>query len=134
MQYIYCILPNISSKGSQTLKFDQSIEHNITKIFHEKSYAKCGRELFADPFLKNQIWAYLWINSLKLYRVSFYCMPSWGLSKDIEISCKQLAFTLCKAFLKNKKRSGTSRPASFSAWFLKKNISLAIFYQLPKFH
>ena len=38
-------------------------------------------------------------------------------------SCRPFAFTSFKAFLKNKKRSGTSLPALFSAWFLKKNIS-----------
>ena len=39
-----------------------------------------------------------------------------------------------KAFLKNKKGSGTSLPASFSAWLLKKSISLVTLYQLAKFH
>ena len=38
-----------------------------------------------------------------------------------------------KAFLKNKKRSGTSLPTSFSTWFLKKNISVVIFSYLTKF-
>ena len=37
------------------------------------------------------------------------------------------AFTSYKAFL-------TSLPVSFSAWFLKKNISIVIFYYLNKFH
>ena len=37
---------------------------------------------------------------------------------------KSLAFTLYKGFFRNKKRSGTS----LSAWFLKKNIYLVIFY------
>ena len=39
-----------------------------------------------------------------------------------------------KLFLKNKEISGTSLPASFSAWFLKKSISIVIFYYLTKFH
>ena len=43
-------------------------------------------------------------------------------------------FTSCKAFLKNKKISGTSLPTSFSEWFLKKNISIVIFYYLTNFH
>ena len=42
--------------------------------------------------------------------------------------CKPFAFPLYQAFLKNKKRSGTSLPVSFSASFLKKNISLVIFF------
>ena len=35
---------------------------------------------------------------------------------------RPLAFTLCKVFLKNKKRSGPTFPASLTTWFLKKNI------------
>ena len=30
-------------------------------------------KLFPDPFLKNQNWAYLWINSPKKYTTCFYC-------------------------------------------------------------
>ena len=52
--------------------------------------------------------------------------------KDYQIilkrSCRPLAFASDKALLKSKKRSGTSIPASFSAWLLKKNIALVIFY------
>ena len=38
-----------------------------------------------------------------------------GYLKILKISYKPLDFTSYKAFLKNKKRSGTSLPASFSA-------------------
>ena len=41
----------------------------------------------------------------------------------LNISCWPLALTLYEVFLKNKKRSGTSLPTSFSTWFLKNNIS-----------
>ena len=58
-------------------------------------------------------------------------MPSRELSKLIE--SKLQTTTSYKAFLKNKKRSGTSVSASFSAWFLKKNISLVINVYLTKF-
>ena len=34
-----------------------------------------------------------------------------------------LAWTLCKAFLKNKKRSGSKPPTLFSIWFLKKKLT-----------
>ena len=47
-------------------------------------------------FSKNQNWAYLWFNCLKLHTVCFYCTSNL--------------------------RSGTSFLAPFSAWFLKKNI------------
>ena len=52
------ILPNISrSKGSQTMKFGQLIEYNMRNIYN--SYTVCDGEIFTDPFLKNQNWAYL---------------------------------------------------------------------------
>ena len=41
-------------------------------------------KLLPDPFLKNQNWAYLWINCLKLYTVCFYHMLKGGLSKYTE--------------------------------------------------
>ena len=57
------------------MKFGQFIEYNMRNIFLEKSYTK----LFPEPFLRDQNWAYLWINSLKFNTVCFYCIPSWGL-------------------------------------------------------
>ena len=47
---------------------------------------------------------------------------------NLFLSCRGFAFTSYKAFLKNKKRSGTSLPATLSAWLLKKYISLVILY------
>ena len=38
----------------------------------------------------------------------------------LKLKCCPLGFTLYKAFLKYKKRSGTSLPASFSVWFEEK--------------
>ena len=120
------ILPNISrNKGNQTMKFGQLIGYNMKNIFLEKSLIKCGKRplskdpLSPDPFLKNQNWAYLWINSLKFYTFSFNCMPSWGLAKYIETKLQNTCFYLMLFFLK-KKRSGTNLPASFSAWFSRK--------------
>ena len=37
-----------------------------------------------------------------------------GYLKMLKLSCRPLAFTSYKTFLKNKKSSGTSFPASFS--------------------
>ena len=65
-------------------------------------------KLFPDPFLKNQNWEYLWMNSLKFYTVCFYCMPSRGLSQYIETKLQTTSFTLYKAFSKNKKETGTA--------------------------
>ena len=36
-------------------------------------------KLFPDPFLKNQNWVYLRVNSLQFYTFCFFHMPSWGL-------------------------------------------------------
>ena len=54
------------------MKFDQLITYRMKKAFLEKSYAKCGGEASTRPFYKKSM--YLWINSLKFYTVSFYCM------------------------------------------------------------
>ena len=47
------------------MKFGQLIEYHIRNIFIEKSYTKCVKKLFPQPYLKDQNWAYLWINSVK---------------------------------------------------------------------
>ena len=82
------ILSNISkSKDNQAIKFDQLIElKNHTQKVVEK--------LLPDPFLKDQNWAYLWINSLKFYTVCFYCMSSCELSKFIETKLQTTCFYL----------------------------------------
>ena len=115
------------------MKFGQLIECNWRNIFLEKSYTKYGRGTIPRTFFKNQSWAYLWINILKFY---IFCFIVWQIEDYqnwLKLSCRPLAFTSNKAFLKNKKRSGTSPPASFSVRFLKKNISLVIFLYLTKF-
>ena len=54
------IFPNISrSKGNQTMKLGQLIEHNMRNM-RKKSYTKCGEGTSRRPFSKNN---------------SFYCMP-----------------------------------------------------------
>ena len=109
------------------MKLGQLMKYSKRNFFLEKSYTECG----GDPFLKNQNWAYLWINSLKSYTVCSYCMPSWRLSKYIEVSSRPFDLISFKAFFKNKKRSRTSVSASFG-WYLKKNLSLAKFYYPKK--
>ena len=61
-------------------------------------------KLFPDFFLKNQSCAYFWINSLRYYTVCFWCMSSWGLSKNIEDKLQTTCFYLILSFLKHKKR------------------------------
>ena len=53
-----------------------------------------------------------------------------GYQNILKLSCSPFAFTLYKAFLKNKKGSGTSLPASVSVRFLKNNIFL-VYILLP---
>ena len=57
-------------------------------------------KLVPDPFLKNEDWAYLCINSLKFYTVSFHCIASWGLSKYIENKLQSACFHLILSFFK----------------------------------
>ena len=54
--------------------------------------------------------------------------PKWIMItfRDFGSSSCLLAFTIYKAILKYKKRSGTSLPVSFCAWFSKKNICQVI--------
>ena len=47
------ILPYISArKDSQTVKLGQLTKYNMSKIFLEKSYSKCGGETSPEPFSK----------------------------------------------------------------------------------
>ena len=88
-------------------------------------------KLFPDSFLKNQNWEYLWINSLKFYAVCFYCISSWGLH-ILKLSCRPPTFTSFKAFLKNKKRSGTSLPVTLY-YFWRKIFSFLYSCTWPNF-
>ena len=90
----------------------------LHKFFHEKSYAKSGGETIPSPFYKT----YIWICQIEDYRIT------------LKLSSRPLPFTSYKAVLKHRKKSGTSLPVSFPACFLKKNISLVIFYYMTKFH
>ena len=47
------ILPSISSKPNQDMKFGQVIECNVRNIFLKKLYAACGEEACRRPFHKN---------------------------------------------------------------------------------
>ena len=115
------VLTNISrSKYDQTMKFVHLIDYNMRNIFLEKSYTKCGRESSPRPFSKNQSWAYHWINSLKVYKICTYCIPSWGLLKYIKTKLRPLTTTLYKALLKSQRKPGASLPASFLHDFWRK--------------
>ena len=55
----------------------------MRSIFFKNDLQNMVEKLVSDPFLKNENWAYLGINSLKFYTVCFYSMASSGLSKYI---------------------------------------------------
>ena len=108
------MLTNVSrSKGNQAVKFGQLLECNMRNYFSlKKSYTKCGRSA----------------------QFVYIVLQVEGYRNILKLGCIPIAFTLNKAFLKNKKRSGTTLHASFSARFLKKNIGLFMFFYLTKFH
>ena len=124
-------MPNISkSKGNQTIKFGQLMGHNMRNIFLKNRTQNVMEILFPDSFLKNQNWAYHWINILKIHTACFYGIPSWGLLEHIETKLQTTcSFPSYKAFLKNK-RFRTSLPALFSASFFGEKY-LSCYIQLP---
>ena len=60
-------------------------------------------KLFPDPFLKDQNWVYLYISSVIFHTVGCYCMPSWGLSKYIEIKQQTVCLYLKQSLFKETK-------------------------------
>ena len=113
------------------MKFGQLIELTW-ETFFLKNRTKCGRETILRPFSNKSKLSI----SLDQYSKVLYVLITCHVEdyrKWLKLSCRPFAFTSYKAILKNKKRSETSLPVSFSTWFLKKNISDAIFYYLTKF-
>ena len=106
---------NSRRKGNQAMKIGQLTEYNLRNIFLEKSHTKYGGETIPRSFFKKLKLSISADQHFKVFYILF------------------ILFIYLKAFLKNKKRSGTSFPASFSAWFLKRNIALVIFLYLEKF-
>ena len=91
----------------------------------EKFYTKCRGDTILSPFSKK--------SKLSIYLVSIVCQVE-DYQNILKLSSRPLTFTSFEVFVKSKKRSGTSFPASFSAWLLRKNIFLVTFYYLIKFH
>ena len=115
------------------MKFGQLIECNMRNIFLEKSYTKYCRETISRSFSKEQKLSISLGQYSKVFIYFVFVCQFEDYQKWFKLSCRPVAFTSHKAFLKNKKRSGTSLLTSFSAWFLKKNISAVIFSYLIKF-
>ena len=91
----------------------------------EKSCTKFGEE--TRPFLKNQNRTHLWIKGLNSYSL-FLLNVQVEDYQNIETEVLTTCFYFKLSVLKNRKRSGTSLPPSFSALLLKKNIFHVIFY------
>ena len=114
------ILPNISIiKDNQTKNFGWLIECNMRNIFLVKWWTKCGGEACPRPFYKKVKIEHILHHQQEMIRRVFLYVQAEDLQNILKLRCWPLAFTLCKAFLINKKGSGTSLPSSFSAWFLK---------------
>ena len=113
---------NISrSKDNQVMKFSRLIEYNMRNIFLVKLYTKCGGEVIPRTFSEKwKLSISLDHKSKVLYSLFLSYAKLRGLSKNMKLSSTPIAFISYKAFLQNKKRSGTSLPASFSIWFVKK--------------
>ena len=124
------ILPNISrSIDIQPMKFVQLIEYNMKKLFLEKLNTKCGREASPWPFYKkSKLRISLDQQSEMLYSLFFFEWPSGGVPKYIKTKVLTICFDHIESFLKYEKRSWTSFPTSYSAWFLNKNISHITLY------
>ena len=128
------ILPSISkSKNNQTMKSGQLIEYNMRNFFLKNHTQNVVENLVPNPFLKNQNWAYLWISSPKFTQFVYIVCQVEGSRNILKLSCRPLTFTSSKAFLKSKKRSGTSISASFCAWFFKKNFLSLYSIDWPNF-
>ena len=75
-------------------------------IFFDNLIQNVVEKLVADHFLKSQN------EDISQSKVFIVCQVE-GNCNILKISCKPLAFTSYKTFLKNKKRSGTSLPPHF---------------------
>ena len=68
-----------------------------------------------------------------LYSLFLLYVQVKGSQKILKLRCRPLAFTSNNTSLKNKKRSGTNIPASFSARILKKDqilLSFTLLFQI----
>ena len=86
----------------------------MRNISLEKSYTKCGKETIPRPFSeKSKNTAGSIVKSI--IQFIFIVCQAEGYRNILKPSCRPLVIMSYKAFLKKKKRSGTSIPASISA-------------------
>ena len=127
-------LLNISrSKGNQTMKFDQLVDEQNEQHCFLKNHTKMLWRNYSETVLskiKIEHSSWLMVQSFTQF-ILIVCQVTDYLN-ILKLSCRLLAFTSYKTFLKNKK--SVTLLALFSAQFLKNNISHVILYQLTKFN
>ena len=88
----------------------------MRNIFLEKSYAKCGGMTIPRPFSKKSKLSISLDHIVQSFiKFVFIIYQIEGYRNIFKQSYRPFAFTSYKAFLKNKKGTGTSLFASFSA-------------------
>ena len=86
---------------------------NMINIFFEKLCTNCGGESGPRRFLRNKIRRISGSTVLKFYTVCFHCISKFRTSKTYLNKLLTTCFFLhIQLFLKNKKKSGNSLPAS----------------------
>ena len=111
------VLPNISrSKGNHTIKFGQLIECSMSNIFPEKSCTNCCGQTSPRPFFKKSKLSISlsYQQSEASYSLFLLYVQVDNYQKILKLRCQPVPTLSYKAFLKIKKRSGTSFLASFS--------------------
>ena len=122
----YCSI----SQEVKAMKLGQLIGYNMRNIFLGNSHTKYGGEVIPRLFYKNSKLSISLDQWSKILQFVCILCQVVGYGNILKLSCRPLAFNSYNAFLKIKKRSETSLLASFSAWFLEKNISLVITEQI----
>ena len=98
------------------MKFGQFIEHNMRNIFLEKSYTKFDGEIILRPScVKIKIKHISGSIVLSFIQFVFIACQVEDYQNIVKLNCEPFDLISYRAFLKNRKRSGTSLPASFSA-------------------
>ena len=120
-------------KSNQTMNFGQLIEYKRGKTFYKNHTQNELEKLFRDPFLKNQNWAYYWINSLSFIHFVFIIWQVEGYLKILKLSCRPLAFTSKKPFLKTRRVLGLVSLRHFLHDFWRKIFLLSYSINWPNF-
>ena len=120
-------------KSNQTMNVGQLIEYKRGKTFFKNHTQNEVEKLFPDPFLKNQNWAYYWINSLSFKHFAFIICQVEGYLKILKLSCRPLAFTSKKPFLKARRVLGLVSLRHFLHDFWRKIFLLSYSINWPNF-